>query len=367
MKTLSLELAHRLLIDYETKPCYATVARRHNVDYRTVKAYVKLHQEKGAVPVKRHAKRKSVVDSQAATKAFELLAGNKHGASAQVAAELHKQGLVERVVHRTTLARHAKAAAAAAGEVLRVERGQPKKGLTTANAGARAKFATTHKTRVWDNVMITDRKKFLFKHPGVAVPFVRWSLRGNPATAYSVNHPQCVNMYAGLTKYGVTKPHLVVGTSKMPSKGYKNKKGGEAKNITCAEYRDVLVETLLPEGNRIFSSKGITSWVLQQDNDPTHKSAAAKALPLFNGKHNTTATLLREWPPNSPDLSPIENLWAIVQRRVDAAGCKTFEDFKKTLLKEWDQVSKQLCTKLVNSINTRLAECIKREGRRIDY
>jgi transposase len=78
-------------------------------------------------------------------------------------------------------------------------------------------------------------------------------------------------------------------------------------------------------------------------------------------------SLLAEWPPNSPDLSPIENLWAIVQRRVDAAGCKTFAEFKKTLQKEWDGVSKQLCSKLITGINTRLAECIKREGRRTDY
>jgi hypothetical protein len=56
-----------------------------------------------------------------------------------------------------------------------------------------------------------------------------------------------------------------------------------------------------------------------------------------------------------------------VQRRVDAAGCKTFAEFKKTLQKEWDGVSKQLCSKLITGINTRLAECIKREGRRTDY
>jgi hypothetical protein len=367
MKALSLELALKLVLDYHRNRCYKVVARENDVDWRTVKAYVGYHQKHGAVPVNRTVKRKPVVNEEAASKAAVLLAGGKHGTSAQVARELHKQGLLKRVVHRTTLARHAKAAAKAAGEVLRVERGQPKKGLTAQNEAARLEFSKKHRRRNFDTVMITDRKKFLFKHPGVKVSSVRWSLRGKPATAYTVNNPECVNMYAGLTKYGVTKAHLVVGTSRQPSKGYKNKKGAVARNITGAEYKDVLLQTLLPEGNRIFSSQGITSWVFQQDNDPTHKGAAAKAVPLFNGKHSTTVSLLAEWPPNSPDLSPIENLWAIVQRRVDAAGCKTFAEFKKTLQKEWDGVSKQLCSKLITGINTRLAECIKREGRRTDY
>ena len=77
--------------------------------------------------------------------------------------------------------------------------------------------------------------------------------------------------------------------------------------------------------------------------------------------------MLPDWPANSPDLSPIENLWGIVERRVQAAGCKTFAEFKATLKKEWNQVSKGLCKNLMGSMKRRLEECISRGGKRTSY
>lgn len=366
MVKVTAVLAHRLVFDYEKTQCFVTVAKRHGVDRRTVKAYVQQKQEHGSLQLVRTRQRKKLISPAAAQAAVELLASGDHGTCQPVAQKLHEQGLISRVVHRTTLARAAKAAAAASGTRLRVERGRPKRALTQSNMDARVQFAEDNKTREWRHVMSTDRKRFYFRHPGSKVRGVRWSLAGKPTTAFTVNKPKCVNMYAGLTAYGVTKAHLVTGTTGMTS-GFKTKRGNLAKNITTDEYKAVLLETLLPEGNRIFSGQGISSWVLQQDNDPTNKGGVAAALPAFNGQHTTTVELLPEWPANSPDLSPIENLWAIVQGRVDAAGCKTFEDFKATLLREWQAVSFQLCGKLISSMHERLVKCIEMEGSRTNF
>lgn len=40
-----------------------------------------------------------------------------------------------------------------------------------------------------------------------------------------------------------------------------------------------------------------------------------------------SVNLLPNWPPNSPYLNPMENVWSWVQSQVDAKVCKTFEDF----------------------------------------
>ena len=45
----------------------------------------------------------------------------------------------------------------------------------------------------------------------------------------------------------------------------------------------MLTRTLLPEGHRLLHSRTLlTGWVLQQDNDPTHKRSAQAALQDWN-------------------------------------------------------------------------------------
>ena len=96
----------------------------------------------------------------------------------------------------------------------------------------------------------------------------------------------CVNVYAGITMHGVmTACHVVAGTSKHKST-HTNKRGQAARNITSAEYEDVLTSTRLPGGRTLMGKHGVTSWVLQQDNDPTHR-VVAHVVKHYNKHHGT--------------------------------------------------------------------------------
>lgn len=102
------------------------------------------------------------------------------------------------------------------GEELLALRGKPSRELAAKAKQERLKFCMDNRTRSWGTVMFTDRKKFTFSYPGVMVQPVTWVVKGRLTprrTARSVNHAQVVNVYAGICKYGITRFHVVAGTS----------------------------------------------------------------------------------------------------------------------------------------------------------
>ena len=71
-------------------------------------------------------------------------------------------------------------------------------------------------------------------------------------------------------------------------------------------YQQVLEEKLFPwmaiHGAKIFL----------QDGAPCHKSKKSMALQKSKEKYFT----VMDWPANSPDLNPIENVWSIMKARL---------------------------------------------------
>ena len=77
------------------------------------------------------------------------------------------------------------------------------------------------------------------------------------------------------------------------------------KNLDTNLYIEIL-EFSLPEMNKIMKN----SVILQFDNDPKHRSL--KALEFY--KENNIKII--DWPSNSPDLNPIENIWAKIKNKL---------------------------------------------------
>lgn len=344
----------------------AQASRRYKVDRRTVKMWIDRYKSTGTVEDAQRSGRPALLDQEASRRAIEMLGSGMYGSATDVSKVLYQEGLTPHVFSRTGLVKAAKKEAKRMGlPALSYKRGRPKKKLSPLNKKKRLQFCKAHLHMNWSHVMFTDRKRFEFKYPGEQVKLGTWGFAGKKVEATTVNHPKGYNIYAGCTIFGVTKGKSVAGTCGQIS-SYRNKKGQQARGITNNEYADVMKLHLLPQGSKVFSTQGIATWTFQQDNDSSH-SKAGQVLQMYNNVHNTCIQLLLDWPPNSPDLSPIENIWGIVDRKVASRGCKNFEDFKKAVDEELQNIPRLTLARLWKGMHDRMRKCIELEGGRISH
>ncbi len=61
-----------------------------------------------------------------------------------------------------------------------------------------------------------------------------------------------------------------------------------------------------------------------------------------------------DWPTNSPDLNPIENLWGIVKRKMRDTRPNKADDLKAAIKATWASITPQQCHRLIASMPRRI-------------
>ncbi|CAJ0919215.1 unnamed protein product [Ranitomeya imitator] len=120
-----------------------------------------------------------------------------------------------------------------------------------------------------------------------------------------------------------------------------------------AMYREILSANLLPSARALKMNRG---WVFQHDNDPKHTTRATKE--WLRKKHFKVL----EWPSQSPDLNPIENLWRELKVRVAKRKAKNITAVEEICMEEWANIPTTVCGNLVKTHRKRLTSVIANKG-----
>ena len=130
-------------------------------------------------------------------------------------------------------------------------------------------------------------------------------------------------------------------------------------NITSEKYINELETNLLPV---IYENFDDNSYISMEYNARPHTKGTQVYL-----QHKNIPKIL--WPPQSPDLNPIGNLWLRMKREIEKTR-KTFRSVAEvmgTIRNVWDPVSLDEINGLYKSLPERLKEVIKLCGHRKKY
>ncbi len=109
-----------------------------------------------------------------------------------------------------------------------------------------------------------------------------------------------------------------------------------------------------------YYSEPIFWCYFQQDNAPCHK---AQIISDWFLEHDNEFTLLK-WPPQSPDLNPIEHLWDVVEREIWIMDVQptNLQQLRDAIMSIWTKISEECFQHLVQSMPRRIKAVLKAKG-----
>ncbi len=152
---------------------------------------------------------------------------------------------------------------------------------------------------------------------------------------HSVQKPASLMVWGCISAYGMGSLHVLEGT------------------MNAERYIKVLEQHMLPSRRRLFQGRHC---VFQHDNAKPHTAAITTAW------LRSRRVRVLNWPACSPDLSPIENIWRIIKRKICQRRPQTLQQLETYIRQEWDQIPTPKLQKLITSMPRRLQTVLKRRG-----
>lgn len=188
----------------------------------------------------------------------------------------------------------------------------------------------------WKRFLFTDESKFTLRfNQKSRVWRTKDEINESFAMTGTVKHDDHIMVWGGMAAHGVGNLYRVNGI------------------LEQFQYHQIIRHQLIPSARKLFN---LRNWTFQEDNDPKHTANSTRA--LYNQLHIPR----EEWPANSPDLNPIENLWQYLDVMCKDRKCNTKEQLFETLQAAWNRIPETYLMSLVESMPRRLNAVIDSKG-----
>ena len=212
--------------------------------------------------------------------------------------------------------------------------------LTEKQKRQRLSFCKTYESQEWSKVICTDEHRFTLsgrkvnpQHNFEWVP-KRQQLSSIPQSKYA---PQFM-AWGGISCWGPSPLIEIKG------------------NMDSTQYQTILTRRVLPW---LQNSKPNGDYLFQQDNARSHTAAATLSLLR---QREIPFIPPEEWPANSPDLNPIENLWAFMDDKLSQKRIRKKGGLITAARQMFSSFTRAQLKKYILSMDQRVAACIKAKG-----
>ena len=329
------------------KRATAITLRKEGYSYREIAAKIglgvspagvlkvcKRFAETGTIKNKAGRGRKKVTTPQTDRRIVRLALKNRKTTSADINNALADSGVA--VSGRTVRRR-----LVTAGLRARIPRKKPF--LNPAQRLKRLQWAKKHvnwTNEQWKNVLWSDETRIsIFGSDGVRYVRRRPGEDCLPeCTTATMKHPLSIMVWGCMSRNSVGRLQVLNGT------------------VNADKYiEEVLEPKLLPSARDIFGDG--EPFIFQQDGAPCH---TAKKCIAWCKKNKVE---LLDWPGNSPDLNPIENLWARLKRAVAAKRPSNKRQLIEAVVNSWYHIiTRNELQQLVDSMPRRCEAVVKAKG-----
>ena len=199
----------------------------------------------------------------------------------------------------------------------------------------------------WRRVIFSDESPFVLRYNSKKRVWRRANERYEKKHCVgTVKHDIKIMVWGCFAAHGVGMFHRVVGLMEQ------------------VQYGNILVNCAFPSIDLLFGGPSDVLW--QQDNDPKHTSKWCQRIlaggRLWGNEHEYPVVTKLDWPSQSPDLNPIENLWSILDQNLKDRHPNNADQLFEILKEGWYALPADLLDRLACSMPDRIRDVIAAKG-----